>query len=227
MKSIVETRGHRGASGRQAQSLRDEVRHLWSRLQLTMPAVEDGRLRLAFCSTHPGEGTTSVACNMAIFLGEQGRTTSLVEANLRHPSLADHFGFTRSPGLSEYLEGTARYDEAMRRDVAPLVDVLPAGSPPEDIYGLLAGGGFRRVVEEVHEKRDMLVIDAPPLSAAPESGPIFQSVDAAILVVQAHRTRRQAVEKSIQTFSELGVAFCGIVLNRVSYDLPPIIDHIL
>jgi tyrosine-protein kinase Etk/Wzc len=227
MKSIVAVGSTRGASGRSAQSLRDEVRYLWSRLQLHLPPARGQVLRLGFCSTHPGEGTTSVAANFSIFLGEQGRKTCLVEANLRHPTLADHFGVARSPGMCEYLDGTADLTEAIRGDVAPLVDLVPAGVAPRDIYAALGNGGIGNLLEAVRETGEVLVIDAPPLSAAPEAAPILRSLDATVLVVQAQSTRRRAVEKSLATFDDLGIPLCGIVLNRVSYDLPSFIESLL
>jgi tyrosine-protein kinase Etk/Wzc len=227
MKSIVGVKGGPGATGKHAQSLRDEVRHLWSRMQLNLPSGQGEVLRLAFCSTHPGEGATTVAANFSIFLGEQGRKTCIVEANLRRPSLADHFCVPRSPGLCEYLDGTAQLKEATRREVAPLVDLVPAGSAPQDIFATLGHGGINHLLDALRNEAETLVVDVPPLSMAPEAGPILRGIEAAVLVVQAHRTRRQAVEKSITTFEDLGVPFCGVVLNRISYDLPPMIEQIL
>ncbi len=227
MQSIVETRGKAGATGNGAQSIRDEVRHLWGRLQLQLPQFGNDRLRIAFCSTHPGEGATSVATNFAIFLGDQGRRTVLIECNLRHPTLADHFGLPRSPGISEYLDGSARIDQALRREVTPGLDIVPAGSPPSDVYAALGNeGGITRLLEDLGEEHEFMILDVPPLSVAPEAAPIVRATDATLLVVQAHRTRKKSVEKSIQTFDDLGVPCCGVVLNRVHYDVPPFIDQI-
>ena len=228
MHSIVETQGRKGATGNSAQSIRDEVRHLWGRLQLQLPQFGKDQIRIAFCSTHPGEGATSVAANFGIFLGGQNRRTTLVECNLRHPSLADHFGVPRSPGISEYLDGSARIDQALRRDAAGGLDILPAGSPPADVYAALGNeGGIERLLTDLGRDSEFMILDVPPLSQAPESASILRAVDATILVVQAHRTRKQSALKSLQTFDELGVACCGIVLNRMHYDVPPFIDQIL
>lgn len=228
MNSIVETPGKRGASGLRAQSLRDEVRHLWARMQSTLPPREDEQLRIAFCATHPGEGTTSIATNFAIFLGGQGQSVSLLECNLRSPSLADHFGVPRSPGICEYLDGQCQLVEAARDDVSPGLTLFPAGSPPVDVYATLGKDeGVAPLLDGLGSFGEYCILDAPPLSCAPEAVPILHSADAAVLVVQADRTRRRSVEKSLQTFDELGIACCGIVLNRVHYELPPFIDQAL
>lgn len=228
MQSIVQIPGKSGATGIQAQSLHDEVRHLWGRLQIQLPLHQGKQLRIAFCSTHPGEGTTTVAANFAIFLGHESHRSTLVECNLRNPSLADHFGIPRSPGICELLEGSARIDEAVRGDIAPALDVVPAGSPPSDIYATLGRkSGVDELLDSIARQSAFVVVDAPPLAVSPEAAPILQSVDAAVLVVQADRTRRRSIEKSIQTFEEIDVPCCGIVLNRVQYDVPPFIDQVL
>lgn len=230
MNSIVQTPGKSGATGLRAQSLRDEIRHLWTRMQSTLPRRENEQARIAFCSTHPGEGTTSVATNFSIFLGDQGQHATLLECNLRSPSLADHFGVHRSPGICEYLAGDCSLEEAKRELVAPGLDLLPAGSPPVDVFATLGrDGGIARLFDAIggHGNDAYCILDTPPLSLAPEAAPILQSVDAAVLVVQADRTRRRSVEKSLQTFDELGIACCGIVLNRVQYEIPPFIDQVL
>ena len=228
MNSIVQIPGTAGATGPREQSLRDEIRHLWGRLQLQLPPFEGSKLRIAICSTHPGEGSTTVAANLSIFLGQQGRRNALIECNLRHPSLADHFTVPRCPGICEYLEGQAQLEEAIRQDTAPGVDLVPAGSPPADVYAMLGSSGvMESLLEAIAARTEFFVLDIPPLSVSPEAGPILRAVDAAVLVVQADRTRRKSVEKSLQTFDELGVPCCGVVLNRVQYDLPPFIDQVL
>lgn len=226
MNSIVTVEGRRGANGKRAQSLRHEVRHLWSRLQVALPNPGT-QLRIGFCSTHPREGTTSVAANFSIFLGEQGQRTCCIETNLRNPSIADHFQVPRSPGVAEFLHGTADLEAVRRREIAPFVDVVPAGSAPADIYATFGNNAIDSLFDPLAQEAEVLVVDIPPLSTAPEARTLLRSLDGAILVVRAHRTRRQSVEKSVTTFEEIGVSLCGVVLNRFSYDLPPFIDNLL
>src|SRR5687768_6344478 len=197
MRSIVSVPGVRGATGAQAQSLRDEVRHLWSRLRLTLNGTSEVSRNIAVCATFPKEGTSSVAANFAIFLAEQGRSTCLVETNLRSPSLARHFHAPEAPGLAEFLDGTAHLEEVLRESVAPGVSLVPAGRAPADLYGLFGHGGFVRFLEEIDPVCDVVVLDVPSLSQAPESLLVLKTADLGLLVVRAHKTHRQAVARSV------------------------------
>jgi succinoglycan biosynthesis transport protein ExoP len=227
MKSIVAVRDQPGAQGKAAQSLREEIRHLWSRLRMSLGSRSEASKTVAVCGTFPGEGTTSVAANFALFLAEQGRSACLVESNLRHPCLAEHFAVPESPGLAEFMEGTAHLEEILRENVVPGVHLVPAGHAPSDRYGLFGNGGFVRFLEEGNELCDVMVLDVPPLSQAPEALMVLKTADLALLVVEAHRTRRQAVQRSVATLEEIGVVLGGVVLNQVRHDIPAFLDGLL
>ena len=206
MKSIVENAPKKsGATGPKAQSMREEIRHLWTRLQTMLPSPGESSLRLGFVSTYPGEGTTTMAANFALFLGEQGLGVCLVECNLRQPALAEHFDVPATPGISDVLSGTAKIEEALRPSVGPGVALLPGGSVPRDVYGVFGRGGMTRVHEELAGLSDVRILDIPPLASAPEAGTILRELDGVVLVVRSHRTRQESVEKSVATLSELGV----------------------
>jgi capsular exopolysaccharide synthesis family protein len=228
MKSIVDSkRGQSGADDREAHSIMEEIRHLWTRMQSQLGSGQGGALRIGFVSSHPGEGATTMAANFAMFLGEQGRSVCLVEGNLRRPVLAQHFGVQPIPGLRDSLDGAVSLDEAMRPGVAPGVSLLPAGSIPSDPYAVLGRGGTGKLLENLGGLFEVDVIDIPPLSSAPEASVILRELDGVVLVVRAHQTQREAAQKSVATFEEIGVPFLGAVINRMTYDLPLIVERIL
>lgn len=226
MKSIVATPGSgEGATGLRAATLREETRYLWTRLQLHPRFADAPRARVAFCTTRRGEGVTSVATNFAILLGEQGRRALLVEANLRRPVLARHFRRRTDPGLIDILDGTSDVESALRTQLAPGLDLLPAGSPPPDPYASCLGIG--ELFEDLALRADLLVVDMPPLSTSPEAGLLLQHADLAVLVVAANNTGREEVSRSIAMLQDFGVPLAGAVLNGKTHDLPVAIDRLL
>ncbi len=227
MKSIVDAGQNTGARGPRAHILREEIRHLWSRLQGDLPRDPSEGLRIAFCASHPGEGTSTMAGNFAIFQGEQGRRTTLVETNLRSPSLAPHFAVGSTPGLAEYLDQTAQLNESTRTNVAPFVDLIPAGSAPVDLYNPFGDGALLQLLDDLKHQAEIVVLDVPALSASPEAGPILRAADLTVLVAQANVVRKQSIQKSIKTIRDLGVPLGGIVLNHLTYDLPPFLERLL
>jgi len=227
LKSIMSVSRGVGVNGRRAASLVEEARHLWTRLSAAAGEHRTKSLKVGFCATHPGEGTTSVSTNFALCLGQQGVRVCLVELNLRRPTLAAHFKHPQHAGVTELLGGTMTVDEVLMRLVTPNVDLLVAGAPRKEVFSLLSPESVSQIVRHFDDEFDVVVVDVPPLQESPEAGIILSAVDAAVLVVEANRTRRHDVRRSLSTFAELGVPFAGSVINKMTYDLPVMIDRLL
>lgn len=209
----------------EAGSLREEVHHLWTHLQSDRKVVHGERLKLAFCSTRSGEGTTTSAASFARMLGEQGHSVCLVDANLRTPQIAARFGVDARPGLAEYLERRCGVDAVIRQTAAPGLSVVPAGGETEEVYA--ACQKFGDFIGELESRSRALILDCPPLSTAPEAGLILRSADATVLVVEANAARQDEINQSIRMLRGFGVTIAGAVLNRMRHDLPVFVDRLL
>src|ERR1700756_1877549 len=63
----------------------------------------DGPQVIVITSPCPGDGKTTVACNLSIAVAEIGRKVLLIEGDLRRPRLNKVFGMANSGGLSDVL----------------------------------------------------------------------------------------------------------------------------
>ena len=123
-------------------------------------------MRLAVCSSKGGVGKTSTAANLAVVLGRHGRTL-VVDADPQD-SLGRAFGVVakgREDSLAGLLEDPSLDPRtAIREDVAPGVDVLPAHPSLEAVGVALAGQGglvssIRRVLRPLLSTYDHVVLD--------------------------------------------------------------------
>jgi succinoglycan biosynthesis transport protein ExoP len=104
-------------------------------------------------SAAPGDGKTTVAWNLAATAAEGGAHVLLIEADLRHPSIAEGLGHRGAAGLSTVLAAQADVDDVVQE--VPLQDqqdgrglrtlqVLLAGPLPPNPSDLLESDGCVR-----------------------------------------------------------------------------------
>jgi capsular exopolysaccharide synthesis family protein len=166
---------------------------------------------VAVTSAARGEGRTTTAANLALTAAQEGRSTLLVEADLRRPSLARLLGLAPRAGLAEVLDGTAELGQAVVR-VGPLA-VLCAGEARE--ADVTRRPRAATLLEQLRSAWDLVVLDAPPALAFADGDRIAAGADAALLVVRAGSTPREVVRLALEA---LGDRAAGIVLNDVDVD---------
>ena len=87
----------------------------------------------------------------------------------------------------------------------------------DDAPGVLGSGALRKTLDQL-DAADQVVVDAPAVDESIDAVVIASQCDAAILVVDAQRGRRRAIENAVSQLSQANVELLGVVLNRVEAD---------
>jgi len=184
------------------------------RTNVTFVHAEQAQLKLIIVtSPGPGEGKSTTAANLAITLAQQGTSTLLVDADLRRPLVHRAFNLVQEPGLTDILVGTAQLREAIRPNVIPNLDVLPAGPLPPNPSELLGSEPMRRLLETVRGQYEAVIFDSPPTLAVTDATVLASEVDAAILVVRAGETEEVAAQRAVAQLRRVQAKVAGTVLN--------------
>jgi receptor protein-tyrosine kinase len=178
-------------------------------------------------SAAPGDGKTTVAWNLASAAAGAGGKVLLIEADLRHPGLANSLGLRGSAGLSTVLAGEATLeatvqeipvqDQANGRGLRT-VDVLLAGPLPPNPSDLLESDRMREVIAAGERGYDLLVIDTPPTSVVSDAIPLIKQVGGVIVVARLAKTTREAALHLHNQLRNLDARVFGIVVNAVGSD---------
>ncbi|MGY1752134.1 polysaccharide biosynthesis tyrosine autokinase [Blastococcus sp. SYSU D01042] len=166
-------------------------------------------------SSIPGEGKTTLAVNLAVTLAGSGQRVVLVEADLRRPRVTRYLGLVGGVGLTNILAGTATTDEVLQMHGENLA-VLGAGPTPPNPGQLLASGQMAALLEELRDKNDIVLVDAPPLLPVADASGLAVLVDGTVLVVRyGGATTREQLRQSATTLQRVGAKTLGVVLNSV------------
>jgi succinoglycan biosynthesis transport protein ExoP len=168
-----------------------------------------------------GEGSSTVARELAILLSRDGLTSAvLVDANLRAPSQHKAFGFERGGGLTEVVTQVLPLDQAVRNGHRSPVPLLTSGRPASHPTRILASPSLRAALNGLRAKYDWVIVDGPPITVYSDAGILAPLMDGVVLVVRAERTRWEVAEQAKRILDESGARLLGAVLSRRRYHIP-------
>ncbi|MBN2232982.1 MAG: AAA family ATPase [Deltaproteobacteria bacterium] len=170
---------------------------------------------LLITSPRENEGKTLTAVNLAISIAQEiNRTTLLVDADLRRPSVAAYFGFTEEHGLADYLLDKMELHDLLINPSIPKLTILPGGRPLGNSSEMLGSARAKKHFTEMKERYAdrFLVFDSPALLSGADALVLSEYVDGILLVVEAERTPAAAVTKSLELLKDRPVI--GTVFNK-------------
>ncbi len=194
----------------------ESVRSALTGVRLSLLNVD--RPVLAFTSTIPGEGKSSLACSFAI---EHARTkqTVLIDADIRKPSIRRMLGIPAGQkGLSNIFAG-----EPIENCVVFLHElnlwVITAGShKTRHAHDLLMSPRFAEIIQQLKERFEMIVIDTPPLELVSDALPIGLQSTGVVYVVKAGETLIPLIRRGLDRLEAANVRTLGVVLNSHDFE---------
>jgi capsular exopolysaccharide synthesis family protein len=172
---------------------------------------------VAVTSVGSGEGKTLTAVNLAISFAHKGMSIVLVDCDVRRPRVHKALDLPRAPGLSELLDPRSSYFLRVQRVVkkTPLMNlsVIPCGTPPLDPLDLFEGAPMRRLVADLNDRFDIVILDTPPVLAAADTAIIGQLVDGAVMVIRAGQTDRNEAQRAYAQLTLAKVNVLGAIFN--------------
>ena len=117
---------------------------------------------IVISSVGPSEGKTTVSVNVAAALAENGAKVLLIDADLRHPSVAERlsFGRRRRPNARAFRPGHREGCGAALWK--PNLHILPAGPKPPNASMLLNSKTMTELLDAALQTYDYVIIDTSP-----------------------------------------------------------------
>lgn len=184
------------------------------RTSINLNTVDQEHPVFAVTSTVPGEGKSSTASNLALALGQLGRTL-LVDCDLRRPVVGKNFQIKGgAAGLANLLSGSNQVSEAIHRMEG--VDIIPCGMVPPNPQELLASERFATLLGKLKARYDYVVLDCPPVQNVSDVLMVARHCDGLIYVVEAGRMQLGAVQSAVGRLLQARAPVTGAVLNKIN-----------
>jgi receptor protein-tyrosine kinase len=163
-------------------------------------------------SASPTEGKSFSAINLALTQSQlAGNLTLLADFDLRRPVLHTLFQCGRAPGITDYLQGKATLQQAIKRVKGTNLYIMPAGEAVINPLELLNLKEVKQLIDDLPNLFNWVVLDSPPLLFAADANLLSTLCHATILVVRIGSTTVDSVTRAMQSLSLNNVL--GIIVN--------------
>jgi non-specific protein-tyrosine kinase len=163
------------------------------------------------------EGKSLTLANLAVTMAQGGRSTILVDCDLRRPHQHDLFGLSAEPGLTTMILENREEPPLAPTGVENLW-LLPAGPLPPNPADLLSSRRMESVISNLKSRADIVLFDAPPVIAVTDAALLASKLDGVLLVMSAGHTRREHAQRAKELLEKINVRVVGAVLTNANVD---------
>lgn len=184
-------------------------------LRLYPPNGKRDYKTLMIASALPREGRSTAVAELALALADTGHRVLVVDANLQKPHLHTLFQLENTRGLRDVLQGDAQLADALQ----PLptdkpISLLASGSQITQSSRLLSGEALSKLLKDLAQQFDVILIDTPPLAASPDGLFLASQVDVVLPLLSRGQTPREAFRGLHQQLLDNGANVLGFIINR-------------
>jgi len=191
----------------------EQLRQVRTRLQHT--ASLDTTRSIMVTSPAPGDGKTTIACNLAAGLALNGRRILLVDANFRRPEIHRIFAMGNGHGFSDVLNGSMPFEQLVQETPVPNLAVMTSGPKPINATEMFESQLLIDFIERALEEFDHVIFDSGPMMVVSESAAMAPRVDGVVTVVRARSNSRGLLQRMCEDMRRNKAEQLGVVLNAV------------
>lgn len=183
------------------------------RTNLSFYSLDNPIRSLVVTSPAPDEGKSTTVANLAVTMAQSGRKTILMDCDLRRPSLHTFFNLKGDVGVTTaVLEGSS--SAPLQATKIENLQLLASGPKPPNPADLLGSRQIDRILENLLQEADIILIDAPPVVGVTDAAVLGAKVDGVLLVVSAGKTKRDQAERAKELLEKARVNIVGATLTN-------------
>lgn len=193
--------------------------------------LDRGARSIMVTSATDGEGKSTTVANLALALARSGSRVTLVDLDLKRPSLDRLFSLDAAQfgvGATAVALGKMTLEDALipialddpsSSDVGEpaggsgSLDLLLTGAIPPDTAQFVASPQVGDMIRQLTERSDLVLLDSPPILQTSDAIALTGKVDAVLLVTRLAVVQRSALDEVRHILADAPVAKLGLVLT--------------
>lgn len=197
-------------------SVTESFRNIRADMSYLSPNKE--QLTILFTSSISGEGKTFASINMASVYSLLGKKTLLIGLDLRKPKIAEEFGLVNDQGMSSCLSKDIPWREVVKRTKYENLDIILSGPIPPNPAELLLQNKFSKIMSEIKQEYDVIVLDCPPAGLVSETKELFKHSDVNFFIFRQGFSNKSNIQILNNLIEKGGVSKIYAILNDVHID---------
>ncbi len=159
-----------------------------ARTNIMFSLSADYKKIFAVTSYSKGEGKSTVSANLAISFSKMEKRVLLIDCDLRRPNVHNIFKIENKAGLSNVIGKMVEFDDVVKRDVLPNLDILPSGTIPPNPSELMCSAHFIDLVTQLSKEYDYIIFDTPPIGVVADALLLKDLIAGFVVVVRERST---------------------------------------
>nr|WP_298374360.1 polysaccharide biosynthesis tyrosine autokinase [uncultured Halomonas sp.] len=163
----------------------------------------------------PGIGKSFVSINLAAVCAQAGQRVLLIDGDMRKGGVHMAFNDRSEAGLSEVLSGKLDIQHAVRNGGLSGLYYMSRGIAPPNPSELLMQRSFTKMIEQVSEEYDLVIIDTPPILAVTDAAVIGKLVGTTLMMARYELNPPREIKIALRRLETSGVRVKGCILNAM------------
>ncbi len=179
---------------------------------------QNGYKSFVICGCEAGDGTTTVAINLAASLASSGWKTVLIDGDMRKKNRYKRLNENVSEGLSDYLMDRVTLEQVICETTTENLSYIPCGELIDNPVRLLCSNKMNIARDELSNTYDFIIYDMPAINAAMDAKVIAVNVDATILVSAIGDTSKRGLVEAANALTEVKANLIGTIVNKLDME---------
>jgi uncharacterized protein involved in exopolysaccharide biosynthesis len=172
------------------------------------------RVVIGIVSVNPGNGASTIACELAVLSAISGSRTLLIDAAAAKPSLSKSIAPNSSTGLVDVIDNIETLRTATL-SLTPTLKFLPLGKVRAATPAIrLSSRRTQLNFNDLKKEFDAIFVDISAFTASPDASAISPELDGVLVVSCYGRTSIDETVRVIDSMRNVGTEILGAIVNN-------------